>query len=144
MLRLHQTHLLPCSPEWQYFHFKAAAGIKAAAVKPPDHRAATSTSRLAAASGGGGLALLDGFHYLLCEFVLDAEGVQLVALRLGRSRVVFGSESNVGNPPVQGGPEPFGETAVPLSKFPEIISGSWCRRMIQHQLQEPNLRQLQV
>lgn len=70
--------------------------------------------------------MLDGFHYLLCEFVLDAAGVQLVALRLGRSRVVVGSESNVGNAPVQGGSEPFGETAAPLSKVPEILSGGRC------------------
>lgn len=52
-------------------------------------------------------AFLDWFHYLLCEFMLDDDGVQLVALRLGRSGVVFGNESNLRNMPVEGGLKPL-------------------------------------
>lgn len=92
--------------------------------------AATVTCHLAVflrASAG-----LDWLHHLLCEFMLDEDGVDLIALWLGRSSVVFGTDSNVQNMPIQWGLKPFGETAVPLKNFLR-----WDLRVLFHSLMPP-------
>lgn len=86
-----------CSGGSKHFHIR---GKVQPPLPDPDLRLGRATQRhLAVCSGAS--ALLDWLGFWLCEFVLDGSGCSS-QLRLGRSRVVFGSESNVRNMPIDG------------------------------------------